>query len=216
MAISRGELKGKVLRLLMKTAEYPGPYTDDKINDALHEALDTVAAEMFLANEGWLTRKIYLDTAAGQICVDIPVSVAMIKEVRYLQGNAYVPLVYDDRPKAESYPADSAVRQFASSYKISDNTIYFDPPQSEGGARYLELEVMAFPTRLTEDSQLIDAQFHAGFLHFMKYKTASVLAASVEKFAVSWASHEQYWYEKTVAMIAKRNMQVTPIREFEG
>lgn len=216
MAITRGSIKGKVLRLLMKTAQYPGPYTDDKIDDAIEEAMDTVAAEMFLANEGWLTKLIYLDTEAGQRNVDLPVSAALIKEVRYKYANTYIPMQYDDQPRQAVFADDSGVRQYAYTYRIVDNAIYFDPPQAEGGAGYLQLECMAFPTRLTEDTQAIDAQFHKGFIHFMKYKTASVLASSVEKFEISWATHEEYWYQKTVAMIAKRNLQVTPIREFEG
>ena len=46
MPVSRGDLKGKILRLLMKSSEYPGFYTDDRINDAIDETMDYIAAEM--------------------------------------------------------------------------------------------------------------------------------------------------------------------------
>lgn len=214
MPVSRGELKGQILRLLMKTPQYPGFYQPETIDDAITEAMDFVAAEMFLANEGWQTKIMYIDTQAGQLSVDIPEGAAMIQMIRYKFATYYQPMVYDDGSGATDYAADSGVRQWGYRYRIVDNAIYFNPPMAEGGEKYLQLEYMGYPKRLQSDTDFLESHFDYSMQHFMKYKAASILAASLEKFVVPWGAQEAQWYQKMLDIVVKRNLQATQIKEF--
>ena len=95
--LSRGELRGKVLRYMNKTPDLPGYYSESKVNDAIQEALNYIAVEMFLAGEGWLQKYLYFDTVGGQTSVDIPGNVALIREVRYKISDVWYSLPYDDQ-----------------------------------------------------------------------------------------------------------------------
>ncbi len=214
MPITRGEIKGKVLRLLMKTPAYPGPYTDDTINDALTEAMDFVATEMFEANEGWLTKMRTYDTLPNQVTFPIPEGVAMIQMVRYLVGNVYMPLQYDDQSQQPQYADAGGAVQFPYSYKIVDNAIYFNPPLADGGPDFLQLEQMEYAKELQDDTDFMDGQFDKSMQHFIKYRTASILGAGLEKYSMPWAGLEADWYKKMTEVIIKRNRQATPIRMF--
>jgi hypothetical protein len=200
----------------MRTAKFPGYYGAGKIDDAMQEAIDFVATEMFLADEGWLNKIMHLDTEADMITLPLPISAAMIKEVRYKIGETYIPIDYDEgieRPQASD---DSGTRQSITRYRIVDNAFFFNPPLIEGGTGYLQLEYMAFPKRLQDDSDFIEPQFNAAMYHFIKYRTATILAASIEKYVIPWTGLESSWYEKMALMVNKRNMQSKRIREYEG
>lgn len=216
MPCARGEIKGKVLRLLNKSAAYPGFYEDETINDAIEEAVDFVATDMMSANEGWLTKIRYVDTEAGQLMIKIPTGVAVIQQVRYLFGPNYIPLDYNDASKEAQYADDSGARQWASQYRLLGDSLYFNPPLAEGGTKYLQLECMEYPKRLQDDTDFLESQFDYCMQHFIKYRTATILAASIEKFAVSWAGLEKDWYNKAKEIIVKRNRQAVPVRDFLG
>jgi hypothetical protein len=213
--MTRGELKGKILRVLNRSGATVGFYTDDKVNDAIEECLDYVAAEMFLADEGWQTKLQTMTIAAGQISLDIPMHMAMIKEVRFTAGGLeYVPLTYNDGSGMTSAVEGSGATQFSGCYRIIDNAFYFDPPLGSAGT--LQVEYMAFPSRLQDDGDFIEGQFGPAMTHFIKYRAASQLAASFGKANPDWARFEGDWYEKMLLIVNKRNMQTTTIREFEG
>lgn len=214
--ISRGELKGQIYRLLMKTAKYPGFYKEEKVDDALQEAIDFVATEMFLSGEGWLRRMRHFTTTAGTKTIDIPRDIAMIHEVRYLFGDTYLPIIYDGGVESRQVSDSEGSRQYIGSYRIVDNAFYFNPPLAEGGTDYLQVEFVAFPKRLQSDQDFMDGQFNHCMNHFIKYRTATILASSIEKMVIPWAGLEQSWYEKMLAIVNKRNMQSTRIREYEG
>jgi hypothetical protein len=212
--ITRGELKGQVLRFLNKTSQYRGFYDDDKINDAIQEALDFIAVEMFQANEGWQLKLAEFDTTAGQVTFEIPFSASMIKEVRYLYGNFYGVMAYDDANSRSQVSIGSGERQFVSSYRIVDNRMYFNPPLGEGGPKYLQIEYMTYPKTLMSDTDYLESHFDPCMTNFLKYRTATILSASLEKPIVPWAGIESSWYSKLVTVVNRRNMQSIPIRNF--
>lgn len=214
MPLSRGELKGQVLRLLMKNAKFTGAYQDATIYDAIQEAMDFVATHMFIADQGWLDKIEYRDTEANCISAPIPETWAMVKEVRYLFGDVYVPLVYETASKDYQYSNQSGARQYAYTYRIVDNQIYFNPPMAAGGPKYLQIEYTAFPKFLQKDGDTIEPQFNRCFTNFMKYKSASILSATTEKPSRPWAKEEADWYYKMQELVAKRNMQSTQLLEY--
>jgi hypothetical protein len=214
--ITRGELKGQILRFLNKTSEFRGFYDDDKINDAIQEAMDFVSVEMFQANEGWQLKIGHFDTQTGQVTVDIPFSIGMIKEVRYLYGNLYYVMAYDDANGRAQVSNSSGERQFVSTYRIVDNRMYFNPPLGEGGANYLQIEYMTYPKVPQSDNDYLESHFDPCMTNYLKYRSATILSASLEKPIVPWAGLEASWYSKLVTVINRRNMQSIPIRNFMG
>lgn len=216
MAISKGDIKGRVLRMLLRTSANPGFYTDDLFNDSFQETLDFIASEMMLANEGWQTKISYVDTVAGQLTIPVPANCCMIQELRYKFGNLYVPFVYDDASKEIQYTEDSGVRQWAYTYRIVDNQFYFNPPLAEGGPQFLMIESMNYPKILRDDADFLETHFDNGMQHYLKYRVATIMSQAVEKMVIPWAASESLWYGRIRDMILKRNMQSVPIKEFNG
>lgn len=214
--ITRGELKGRILRLLNKTTANQGFYSDDKINDAIQETLDFIAVEMFLADEGWQTKIQFFTTVANQIKIDIPPHISMIKEVRYTWdgGTTYTPMTYDAANGKDQFAPGTGVSQYGSTYRIVDNAFYFNPVLASGGTDALMVEYMAYPAQILDDNGYVDSHFDNCMQHYIKYKCATILAASFGKALPDWAVQENAWYAKMLAIVTKRNAQVTPIREF--
>jgi hypothetical protein len=214
MAISRGELRGQVLRFLNKSADNSGFYDEHKVNDAITEALNFISVEMFLAGEGWLTSYQYFDTESGQTTVDIPGNIALIREVRYKISDVYASLPYNDQSGGFSYVGTGVQQALGYCYRLLGRQILFDPPLSEGGERYLQVEAVSYPTMLLDDNEIIDPQFDAACCTFLKYKVASILSSSIEKDFIAWAKIEAEWEEKMKAVVTRRTLASTPIREF--
>lgn len=214
--LTRGEIAGRILRLVNKTAAVPGFYTPQKINDSIEEALDFLAVEMFLAGEGWQDKMKFFTTVAGQITLPITGDVAMIKEVRYLFGGEYLPLVYDDGSRQSQVQPTSGIAQYPGSYRIVDNQLYFNPPLMEGGTDYIQLEYTTFPKRVANDSDVIEGHLWKPFIHWVTYWCATRLVSGLGKAMPDWAKQESLWYGKVQAVIVKRNLQTTFIREFNG
>ncbi len=212
--LSRGELRGKVLRFLNKTPDLPGYYTEEKMNDAITESLNYVAVEMFLAGEGWLTSYQYFNTVGGQTSVDIPGNIALIREVRYKISDVWYSIPYDDQEGGFSYIGTGVQQAFGYKYRLLGRQIVFDPPLSEGGERYLQVECVSYPSILLDDNEIIDPQFDAACCEFMKYKVASILSSSIEKEFIAWAKIEAEWESKMQAVVTRRTLSSVPIREF--
>lgn len=214
MPTSRGEIRGKILRYLNKTADQSGFYSEEKVNDAIQEALNLIAVDQFLAVEGWQTSFIYFDTQAGQTSIDLPGKVALIRQVRYRVADVYAPMGYNDADNGFSYIGTGVQQAFSYWYRLMGRQVVFDPPLSEGGERYLQLEVVSYPTQLLDDNEVVDTQFDAACLEYVKYKCCSILSGSIEKEYRAWADLEQQWYDKMLAIVTRRNLASTPIREF--
>lgn len=200
----------------MKTAQTPGFYSNELLDDAFNEALDYVAAEMFMADEGWLAKMMTYDTVANQLKLDLTISVSMIREVRYMFGDIYVPLVYDAGNEKNQAADSSGIRQWAYTYRILDNALYFNPALAEGGTNYLQVEYISYPKRLQDDTDFMESQFDNAMLHFCKYKMASICAAAIENYTPAWAGLESLWFQKMRDIIVKRNLQSIAIQDFAG
>lgn len=216
MALSRGELVGKVLRLLNKTAGYQGFFDADKVNDALEDCMDFIATECFLAGEGWFNRITYLSNVSGQVSVDLPQGLALIGEVRYLVGNRYIPLMYDDATLAAQFATAAGMNQFPSRYRVVEGKLYFNPPPAEGGTNYIMVEHTTYPTRIMSDSQEIDPQFDMAMMHYAKWRAASQLAASIGKYQREWERYEDEWFGRMQLIINKKFKSPIYVREFGG
>jgi hypothetical protein len=216
MAITRAEIKYNVYEKLNKSATTRGFFTDAKCNAAIQEAVDFVVAEMQIADDGYAHKMDNLDVPNGAVTIPIPPHMAMILEVRFLLGDVYVPLGYDQRFGDVAYNAQSGAVQFPTRYSVIDNCFYFSPAISVGGVGYLQVEYMAASKRLANDTDTLESQFDRSMMWWVCYRSCSILASNVGQFAKSWQAEEAHWYNQMKQIIFKRNSQVIPIREFSG
>ncbi len=212
----RAAIKFEIYQRLNKSATTPGFYTSDKVNSAVQEALDLVAAEMFEADEGFMKKLDNLDVAAGAITIPVPPHMAMIEQVRYLVGNVYVPMAYDSQWNVPQWSVTSGATQLPGSYRIIDNKFYFTPAIGVGGAGFLQVEYQAYPMVLLADTQKIDPQFDRSMIYYVIYRACSILASAMGQTNKSWQREEDMWRQKMVNIVAKRNSGTSVIKDFCG
>jgi hypothetical protein len=98
------DIRTKVLNILQKTPGYQGAYSDARVLDAIQEAFDYVAMWMFDSCGGcWQSTVGYLSPASGVTDIAFPTDIVMMKELRYLVGNKYIPMVYDEAIELQQY-----------------------------------------------------------------------------------------------------------------
>lgn len=216
MTITRGELKGQILRILQKDGGYQGFYTDEKLNDAIQDCLDHINVEMFRAGYGWSQKIKYLNSQTGFPTVDLPPYINVIQEVRYLVGNRYLPLIYDDATLAAQFQPAAGLTQFPSRYRIVDQKIYFNPAPAQGGENYVQVEYHTYSQGLVGDVQNLPAEFDRAMTNYCKWRSASLLASSVGKGYKEWKEHELEWRQNAVDIINKRTKSPMFYREFSG
>lgn len=215
MAITRAKVKYEIWTRLNKTPSTPGFYTDAKLTSAIEESMDFVATEQMLADEGWRHKLDYLSPAPGAVSIAIPADASQILELRYLVGNVYVPMTYNQAWQEARWAGSSGVVQSPDSYSIMDNNFYFSPPIGVGGLNYLQLEFLAYPRRIREDSEALPNEFDRATFWFLVYQSCSILDTQLTQ-TVNWSDLANTWYNRIVAMINMRTRQSIPIRNFEG
>lgn len=215
--IDRAQIMNEMWLRLNKSPVNPGFYTVDKVRSVIQEATDFVSAEMMLADEGFAHKLGYLSPVAGQVSLAIPFDYAMILEVRYLVGNVYWPMSYNQQWGDVKWASGSgAVQMYPASYKLLDNTFYFNPPIGVGGLNYIEVEYAAYPRRFQLDSDVLPAQFDRAMYWFIVYKSCNLLAGQFQQTIDDWQQNENLWGQKMIMMINLRTRQSIPIRDFEG
>ncbi len=217
MSRTLGELCGQVLQILQKSPGYQGFYTPDKVRDAAQEAIDYVSTKMAESETGgWIEETRLYDTVTGQALVPLEDDILMVKVARYLTGNVYTPIIYDEARESAVYVGSSGVTQYPSRYRIQGDNIYFNPPLGVAGPQFLQLEVCVLPAKMVSDGQIVPAKFNRALQHYIKYRTASVLASAVGKFNKEWAQYEQDWFDVMLRMVNKRVNSPAYVRDFEG
>lgn len=214
--ITRAEVKYEVWQKLNKSATTKGFYTEEKVNSAVQECLDYIATHMMIADDGWNHKIDYLDTQANQISVDIPPHMAMLLEVRYLVGNIYQPLMYEQNFGNSEWSGPSGVIQYPSRFRMVDNALYFNPALGSGGAKYLQIEYVAYPRRLQTDADFLESQFDRSMFWYTVYRSCSILAGNVGQFEKPWREEEAQWFNAMQQIIVARNRQSTAIKDFTG
>ncbi len=213
---TKGEVKNLIFQRLNKSPATPGFYTQEKVSSAIQEALDFVAAEMFIADQGFMKKLDYLDVEANQITIPVPPHMEIIDEVRYLVGSVYIPLAYDSQWATPQWSPTTGATDLPGSYRIVDNRFYFAPPLATGGTAALQIEYQRYPSILRNDAQQIDPQFSRAMIWFAVYRACSILASAMKQETKPWRVEEKIWYDKMLQIVNQRNAQSIPIREFQG
>lgn len=213
--ITRGQIMYEIWTRLNKTATTPGFYTEAKVRSVIQESVDFLAAEQILADEGYCHKLDYLSPAPGAVSLAIPGDVAQILELRYLIGNVYIPMQYDQKWQEAKWAGSSGVVQSPDHYSIIDNNFFFEPPIGVGGLNYLQLEYMAYPRRFHKDSDVLPVQFDRAMFWFIVYNSCSLLDSQLSQ-TLNWGGTAQAWYQKAINTINMRTRQSIPIRNFEG
>lgn len=213
---TRGEVAFLVYQRLSKSAATPGFWTAEKVSSAIQEALDLIAAEMFIADQGFLKNLDYVDVEANQQTIDIRPQWEMIESVRYLIGNVYIPLAYDSEFDRSQWSPQSGVTQLPATYRVVGNKLYFNPSLSVGGTNYLMVEYQRAPDFLRNDAQQLPTYFTRILVWYVVYRSMSILAASMKQMERPWAEEEKLWREKMLDVTNKRNKVSTGIKMFQG
>jgi hypothetical protein len=217
MAVTLNDIKSEVLLLLQKSQNYQGFFSDDKIYSAIRESYDYLQTHLLDAAGGlWQTNVVYFDTVSNQTDQAIPDYVIMIKEIRYKIINQYIPLYYDARYETREFSADSGVTQFPNRYGILNNKIHFNPAIGVGGPQYLMLEYFGLTTDVSSLDSSLQSYCHRIFQHYIKYRSASILASSIGKFNKEWERLENEWYDAMLKSANKRIMSTNYVKDFEG
>jgi hypothetical protein len=213
--MTRADLAGKILRVLQRDSSYAGMYDDEKVNDAIEDCLDFVAANMILSDDGWMSKTFYLDTTVGQKSVELPTQIGVINSVRYLSGDTYILLSYDDGAFSNASRPSSSFSTFPTTFKITGNKLVFPSALSEAGSEYLEINACVYPNKLVRDGDLIDPQFDKAAIHYIKWRAARQLVSITGKAAPDWIKTENEWAGILEGIIARRIKTPQFIREFE-
>ncbi len=215
MAITRSQIKYEIWSHLNKSVATKGFYTDAKVNSAIQQCLDSVSIQMMLADEGWNHKLQAITTVANQVSVPVPPDCAMILEVRYLLGLMYVPMGYDQQWGQSQWSQSSGATQYPGSYRLVDNTIYFNPPLTSGGVDFLQIEYAAYPPKLKKDSTALPGQFDRSMFWWTVFHSCVVLTTGI-KMSTDWPQQETFWWGQMLNLIGMRTRQCIPIAEFEG
>lgn len=212
----RATVKYEMYQVLNKSPATPGFYTGAKVNSAIQQAIDLVAAEMFEADEGFLKKLGYIDIPANAATVPIPPHMCMIEELRYLVGNVYIPLAYDSQWQAPQWSITSGATQLPATYKIIDNKFFFSPALGVGGSNYLQVEYQSYPSIIRSDSQKMDPQFDRAMFWYIVYRSCSIVSSAMGNARKAWAVEEGLWQQKMINLVAKRTSGTTTMGEFAG
>jgi hypothetical protein len=214
MALTLTQLRAKVRNLLNRLDSYTGFYTDAKTDDALNESLDYVSARMMQEGEGWQQVVGFLSTTSGVASYALPSACSIITAVRYLYGDMYVPLIYDDQSSTSQTSSTSQLSQYPSTFRIVGNSIYFNPVPASVGTNYLQLEYTAYPAELVSGSDTLGLEFDRALARYVVYRAAGILLAQTGKAQPDWALYEQQWYSMMETIISKRTRLDTHIGMF--
>lgn len=215
MGVTRATLKNRILTQLNLTADYQGFYTDEKLDDLIQESLDYVSVEMMMGGEGWLSNLLHITTYDGVGTYELPKSVAVINSVRYLSGNSYIPVTYDDQSDLPQVSPSAGFTQFPTKYRIIQNKIYFNPPPVFTGTNYLQIEYVSYPSELLTDGQLIDPQFDNAMMNFIKWRVIRMATATRKDLYPDYERFYAEWYDQMMKIVNKRIRTKTFVKEFQ-
>lgn len=214
MALSLASLKLKILNILQKETSYQGFYTDSKLDQAVNESMDYIAARaMHEMGNGWFQEIAYITTVAATSGYTLPTGTCMVREVRYLSGDLYVPI----RPIEavdESWTLTDTQVVFPWRYELIGSQIVFNPVPSIVGTNYLQLKITKFPTALVAGGDTLSAQFTNALEWYLIYRSASLLVMSVGNANPEWAQKEAEWYRVFESMITARIKKPKYIKDF--
>ncbi len=214
MALSLASLKTKVLNILQKETSYQGFYTDSKLEQGINESMDYIAARaMHEMGQGWFQDISYITTVADTPGYALPPGTALVREVRYLSGDIYLPL----RPIEavdEPWTSDDTQVVFPWRYELIGGQIVFNPIPSIVGTNYLQLKVTRFPTELTAGVDTLPTQCSRPLEWYLIYRTATLLCMAVGNPNPEWQQKEGEWYRVFESMITARIKKPKYVRDF--
>jgi hypothetical protein len=213
MAVALSTLEANVLQLLSKQNTYQGFYSDDQIKFAVNDSLDYVYANMMFNGEGWLTTIGTLDTVADTATVALPTDTVVIHQVRYLHGDVFVPLQYDDDFDRYQYSGDQET-VYPTTYRLVGTDIYFNPIPSVVGTDHVQIEYSTFPVELDMDADLASAQITRGLQRFVTYRAASICLTTTDRANSPWKEYEIQWWQYLQDLLSKRIRAPQPIKDF--
>jgi hypothetical protein len=213
MSVTLLDLETKVLSLLQKTAGYQGFYTTAKLVEAINDSLDYISARMMQEGNGWMQNIGYITTVANTDSYTLPTGCAIIRTVRFLINEVYVPITLDSQER-DAFVKSDVQTQVPCRYRLLGNKIFFNPLPAIVGTNTVQIEYTSYPTELANSNDVVDPQFERGLVHYLKYRCASILTSQNGKPNPDWVRYENEWYKVMEGIITRRNSGPQFIREF--
>lgn len=210
------EVQADVLNILQKSPTYQGFYTTDKVNRAINESIAYVCARMMMEGEGWRQVIGYITTVANTPGYTLPADVSIINAVRYLYGDVYVPLTYEDQSTASQSASPASLGGSSSTYRLVGNQLYFNPVPQMVGTNYVQIEYTSYPTALSSGADPVPQEFDKGLYYYVVYRSAGVLVAQAGSAQPEWVQSEVQWWNVMENIISKRLRVQQVIGEFGG
>lgn len=206
MPTTVGIIQAKILAILNKQSGYQGVFTQEKLNDAMNDAIDWVYANMMFNGQGWQKDIIYVTTTANTPSYVLNQDIVTIEAVRYKVGESYQVLKYDDQSDSNFAPS-SQTTGYPSSYRILGNSILFNPIPTNVGTDFLQIEFSWFRPDLTGAGTSFNAQISKGLENYVKWRACSMLVSQIGEPDPNWRRYEDEWFSHMKQLVAQRVRQ---------
>lgn len=206
MAITFGGLKAKVLAILNKQSGYQGFFTTEKLNDAVNDSIDWCYANMMFVGKGWQSDILYVTTTPATESYTLNPDIVTIDAVRYKVGDTYQILKYDDGSDS-NFATSGQTTGYPSSYRIVDNSIFFNPIPTQVGTDFLQIEFSWFRPDMATDGTVLNSQFTKGLENYIKWRSCSILVSQIGKPNSEWQRFEDEWYTHLKQLASQRVRQ---------
>jgi hypothetical protein len=212
---TRAELQADIYEILSKSPTAYGLLTPTKVNKAIQDSLDYIAAKMMKIGGGWLGRVSYEDITADDHYVDIPAGMAILNFVKRKNGNGdYEELAFDDGSKGTTV-VSTTNSLTVGTYRFSSGRLYLNQKPATAVTDGILFDGTYYPDRLTADGSEIDGDMNnMTFLHYAKWRSASQLFGLTSKETPPWTASEIEWKQAALEQIARRFREPTFIRNF--
>lgn len=186
-------LRTRVRRLIRE--ETAGYWSDALLLDLFNDSQDHYAQMLMEQYEGWFTDTYQDDTVAGQNEYTLPEGTVKVLRVvmRFADGGSVrrVPLREDDKWYTGSTERTGAAGDNTSSgtYRFKGRLLYLQPAPPTSRTDGLEIDIACMPTRLDEDTDVIDDKWPLNAETLFVYDTACRAFAVEDAQAGGPASH---------------------------
>lgn len=212
MPTTLGIMKGKILAILNKQSTYQGFFTNEKLNDAINDSMDWVYANMMFVGQGWTKEISYITTTSGVGSYAITADTVTIDVLRYLVGSTYQVIKYDDQ--SDDTYTTTETTGYPTSWRLVGNSIVFNPPPTNAGTNFIQLEVSRYLADQTVDGNQLHAMLSKGLENYVKWRACSLLVSQVGKPNADWVKYENQWYGHLLELVSQRVRQVRVMGSF--
>jgi len=208
MPTTRLALQAEIYGILQKEATAFGLFTPTKVNAAIQDSLDYIAAKMLRVGTAWLTKRAFANIVANTQAVALPTDLALINFIKKkVSATDYMPMTFDENATGGSTVTPGGGLAGIPSYHIVNNALFLEPIPDTSITDGILFEYVAFPAALTADADNLPSELDkAAFVQYAKWRAAKQLYTMGNQHGAppAWMQYEQEWLMEVQTVIAKR------------